>query len=152
MNSFASFAGFAAHLAEVMVETAIVEREALENAAVIIEKAAKAKIGEYQDQAGEFAAWADLAESTKQDRVAKGFSEDDPGLRTGQMRDSIEHQVHGSEAEIGSNDDDMVWFDQGTVKQPPRSVFGGTAFEQGPVVAAEIGAEMFAVLSGTRKR
>jgi len=148
MKEFNSFGAFAAHLAAVTVETGIAEHECLEQAARIIEKSAKEKIGQYQSEAGPFAAWAELADSTKADRVQQGYSENDPGYRSGEMRESIEHVVVGREAHIGSNDDHLVWFEFGTDKQPPRSVLGGAAFESAPAIVELVGMEMYSVLSG----
>lgn len=131
--------GFIAHLtvAQAMVNTT--NRSALEQAARVVEREAKAEIGKYQTQAGPFAGWAELAQSTKDDRVRKGFSENEPGLRTGDMRDSIGHAVGRNEAVVGSNDDKLVWFELGTSKQPPRSVLGIAAVHKGPEVARILG-------------
>ena len=41
--------------------------------------------------------------------VAKGFTPDDPLLRTGQLRDSISHQVQGLDAVVGSTSEVMVY-------------------------------------------
>jgi HK97 gp10 family phage protein len=92
------------------------EHEALEAAAVIVETEAKRVLGTYDYE------WPELADATKEDRVHQGFSENEPGLRTGEMRDSIEHTVFPKEAYVGSNDDHLVYFDIGTSKQPPRPV------------------------------
>src|SRR4051812_36859265 len=111
----------AAKLGEIALQQHEMEHHALEKAAVLVERRTKDKIGEYQDQAGPFIAWPELADATKADRVRQGYSEDEPGLRTGEMRDSIVHVVADGEAQVGSNDDKMVWFELGTSKQPPRS-------------------------------
>src|SRR3954447_9438245 len=121
------------------------EHRALEKAAKVVEKRAKEKIGEYQDQAGPFIAWPELADSTKEDRLKQGFTENDPGLRTGGMRDSIEHTVINNEAHVGSNDDKLVWFELGTEKQPPRSVLGGAVVDEMDRIIEIVGEE--AVLS-----
>src|SRR4051794_36413616 len=120
----------AAKLGEIALAQHEMEHHALEQAAVVVEKRAKEKIGEYQDQAGPFIAWPELADATKADRVNQGYPEDEPGLRSGEMRDSIEHVVVDSEAQVGSNDDKLVWFELGTSKQPPRSVLGGAVIEK----------------------
>ena len=77
--SLASFAKFVAEGMAANVHEARVV--ALEVGAEMIEKEAKRPIGTYD------AGWQPLAESTKRDRVAKGFAEDEPLLRTGEMRD-----------------------------------------------------------------
>ena len=64
-------------------------KRAVVHCATLVEEEAKAEIGTYQDQAGPFIAWPELADSTKEDRTRQGFTENDPGLRSGAMRDSI---------------------------------------------------------------
>lgn len=112
---------------------------ALEKAAVKVEKRAKAKIGKYQDTDGMHDAWPELADSTKADRVRKGFTENDPGLRTGDMRDSIEHKTKQLEAVIGSNSDKLLYFELGTNKQPPRSVLGAALYQEMPEILKIVG-------------
>ncbi len=138
----------AAKLGEAQLRLHEMERRALERAAKIVKKRAKAKIGEYQEQAGPFIAWPELADFTKEDRLRQGFTENDPGLRTGEMRASIEHIVIGNEAHIGSNDDKLVWFELGTEKQPPRSVLGGAVVEEMDKILGILGEEMVSLLVG----
>ena len=152
MMEFKSLGAFAAHLLALHARDKIVEHEALETACVQIEKRAKEKFGEYQAQAGQFAAWAPLAESTVDDRVSQGYSPDDPLLRSGETRDSIEHKVVGNEGHVGSDSDILLWLELGTEKMPARSTLGGAAFELGPTIAEEIGLEFVAFLSGGTKR
>jgi hypothetical protein len=56
------------------------------------------------------------------DRERKGFSEDDPLLRTGEQRDSYEHDIDGKIAYIGSTLDKALYSELGTSKEPPRPV------------------------------
>jgi len=144
-----SLLGFAAHIGKLIAAQEAETHHALEGAAVIVETEAKAELGHYQSDAGPFVSWAELADRTKADRLAKGFTENDPGLRTGEMRDSIQHVVHGDVAYIGSDDDHMVWFELGTEKQPPRHALGGAAFRKEHEVIEHIGKEAVAWLSGT---
>ena len=52
----------------------------MERAAKVVEREAKSEIGEYQDSTiSPFPAWAELADSTKDNRVRLGFTENDPG-------------------------------------------------------------------------
>lgn len=139
MKSFDSFAALAAQLAAVSVAQRKMEHEALEKAAKVVKKRAKAKIGKYQDEAPPFAGWAELADSTKTDRVQQGYAENEPLLRTGEMRDSIEHKVIGNEAHVGSNNDKAVWQELGTENIPPRSFLGGAAAEETPKIVGIIG-------------
>lgn len=89
-----------------------------------VEKEAKEEIGHYQQAAGPFPAWVPLAESTQQDRVSKGFSADDPELRTGELRDSIKSEASGLSSIAGSTSEVMFWQENGTAKMPPRSIIG----------------------------
>lgn len=130
--------------ADLLTELAVVkdaEHYALEHAAVIVETEAKRVIGTYDY------GWPSLAESTKAQRVALGFSEDEPGLRTGEMRESIEHIVLKDEALIGSDDQNLVYFDLGTVKQPPRPVLGAAATHEEAKIVDFVGRTMVAHLS-----
>lgn len=47
-------------------------------------------LGHYQTATGPFGSWPELADSTKADRVRQGYTENDPLLRSGQMRDDIQ--------------------------------------------------------------
>ena len=140
----------AAKLGEAELRQHEMEHHALEKAAVIVEKRAKTRVGDYQEQAGPFVAWPELAESTKSDRLRKGFTEDDPGLRTGAMRDSIGHTVLDGEAHVGSDDDHMVYFELGTTHQPPRSVLGGAVVESMDRIIEAIGESAVAALVGEK--
>ena len=128
MKEFHSLEAFAAHLAAIQLETFHAMKHGLEKVAEQVEKTAKEEIGTYQEGIGEFDAWEQLADRTKEDRLRKGFTENDPLLRTGELRDSISHQVHDLEAAIGSDSDIAVYQEMGTAKIPPRP-FLGTAVE-----------------------
>jgi HK97 gp10 family phage protein len=124
MKSFKSLGAFAAHLMVLDVKVKAAQTNALEHVAQVIEKTAKGELGTYQPEVGPFQDWVELAESTKEQRVRQGYSKDDPGLRSGKMRDSIQHHTSGSSAVVGSNDENLVFFEFGTEKQPPRPVLG----------------------------
>jgi len=148
MMEFSSLAAFGEHLIGLAVRGEIVEHEVLEVVCQEIELRAKDKIGEYQQSSGPFAAWQPLAEMTVEDRVAKGYSPDEPLLRTGEMAQSIEHKVIGNTGHIGSDSDIALWQELGTDKIPARSFLGGAAFELEPTIREEIGVTYFAYLSG----
>jgi hypothetical protein len=152
MREFNSFLKFAEHLVVLGLAAKVAEHRILEHACVEIETRAREKIGQYQDAAGPFSAWQPLAEATKEQRSQAGFSPDDPLLRTGEMRDSIEHKVIGHEGHVGSNSDIALYQELGTSKIPPRSFLGASAFELAPKIVEETGAEMTAVLSGGKRR
>ncbi len=150
MRKFGSITDFVEHLAAIAIAEDIAIRKGVNAAAKLVEKEAKAEIGTYQDEIGPFIAWPELAEATKADRIRKGFTEDDPGLRTGEMRDSIGTAMSsdGLEAQVGSNDDHMVYFELGTSKQPPRSVLGGAMARKLPEVKEILGTALVAGLVG----
>ncbi|WP_337021823.1 phage virion morphogenesis protein [Pantoea anthophila] len=89
-----------------------------------IEETAKEEIGIYQPAYGPFDAWAPLAESTKADRVRRGYSEDEPLLRSGELRDSIESEVVGLAAIVGTKSEIGLWQEVGTSHIPPRPFIG----------------------------
>ncbi|WP_315315570.1 hypothetical protein [Pantoea vagans] len=89
-----------------------------------IEKTAKEEIGVYQPAFGPFDAWAPLAEATKADRVRRGYSEDEPLLRSGELRDSIESEVAGLTAIVGTKSEIGFWQEVGTNRISPRPFMG----------------------------
>lgn len=89
-----------------------------------IEETAKEEIGLYQPAYGPFDAWAPLAESTKVERVRRGYSEDEPLLRSGELRDSIQSEVMGLAAIVGTKSDIGLWQEVGTSHIPPRPFIG----------------------------
>jgi hypothetical protein len=139
--------------AEAIVAIPLELHEGLERVALKIEQTAKDEIGHYQPAVGPFPAWPELADATKDDRVSKGFTENDPLLRTGQRRDDITHQVEGLEAQIGTPEnaataDIAVWEEFGTSKEPMRPVLGPAAFRSRSVIEKLVGAALVAGLIG----
>lgn len=132
----------AAKLFSELAMVRVAEHHALEHAARAVETEAKRVIGTYDY------GWPELAESTQEQRVAQGYSANEPGLRTGEMRDSIEHTTQGDEAHVGSNDEHLVFFDLGTSKQPPRPVLAAAAMHKEHEIVDLIGRTMVAHLSG----
>lgn len=153
MRDFGSLGAFAAHLAAAGAQIVADEADALDRAARIVQNEAKGSLGEYQPQSGPFAAWAPLAPATIADRVSKGFAADEPELRTGRMRETIEYTVlplQGStrEAEIGSDDDVLMFQELGTPNMPPRSIMGGAGARVADQVARELGRGTIELLTG----
>ncbi|MDJ0474339.1 hypothetical protein QNA27_11790 [Pantoea eucalypti] len=89
-----------------------------------IEETAKEEIGVYQPAYGPFEPWAPLAESTKADRVRQGYSEDEPLLRSGELRESIQSEIVGLAAIVGTKSDIGFWQEVGTCHIPPRPFIG----------------------------
>jgi len=148
MREFRRFGAFAAHLERLALEGHEVTHLAADKATEEIEKTAKGMIGDYQPAIGPFVAWEELADSTKAERASLGFSDNDPGFRSGEMRESIKRTVVDSEGAVGSNDPHLKWFDIGTSKQPPRPVLGPAAMHSKERVARLLGATVFAWLAG----
>ena len=98
-----------------------------------IAAAARGKLGEYQGSAAPFRAWEPLAESTIDNRIALGYSPEDPGRRSGDGARSIETNVtregNSATAHVGTNLKYMRHFEEGTKTQPPRSFLGSSAVE-----------------------
>lgn len=148
MKHFGDMASFAAHLTTMAVAVKKSEREILDRIGKQVKKRAKGKIGEYQDAVPPFAGWAELADSTKADRAKQGYPEDEPLLRSGDMRDSIGHKVQGNEVTIGSDSNIAVYQELGTEHIPPRSFLGGAMAEELPRLREILGEETVAALVG----
>jgi len=99
---------------------------------------AKEKFGHYQT------GWDQLAAATQADRVAKGYSANEPLLRDGTLKESVEYTITNNSAFVGSKDIIMLYQEKGTTTTgwgkgiPPRPVFALTQIQDG----AE-GASMF---------
>lgn len=131
------------------IEVPDAQAASLEEAGSVIDTYAKAQIGHYDltPPAG-FPSWPQLADSTKKDRVREGFPENEPLLRTGELRDSIHHEVLDFDlAVVGSDSDIMVYQELGTETIPPRPVMGPAAVRMGPKVADMIGAAVVDALT-----
>lgn len=124
MREFRSLAAFASHLVELQASVALEAHKGLKEVANAVTETAKGEIGHYQQAIGPFPKWADLAEGTKIDRVQQGYPADDPLLRSGELRDSIENEVSRLEAVVGSKSDIAVYQELGTDKIPPRPFLG----------------------------
>jgi hypothetical protein len=143
---FSDFEAFAAHLLRKSIMVDHVLEAALEASAQIVEDTAKAEFGSYQPRIGPFEAWAELAESTKEERIKLGFTENDPLLRTGHLRSTIEHTVDGLNAAIGSDDDIMVKMELGTGNVPPRAALGPAGMRTEKEIRELVGEAVMSVL------
>lgn len=139
MMSCAEFATALGRAAE-RAEVGLVEPTEAVMKAVAIE--AKKAIGTYEY------GWPQLAEATKADRVASGFAENDPLLRTGDMRASIATKAEpiagGAEGLVYSDQKEALWAELGTNGpgrgQPPRSFLFKSFWLATPVIAETFGA------------
>ena len=130
MREFRDIGSFVQFMETMPAKLRLAGNAGLRDAALIIETEAKHEIGTYQGQAGPFEAWRELADRTKQERVELGFTENDPLLRTGALRDSIGIASGDGHAEIGSDSEIAVDQELGTRTIPPRSFLGGAAFRK----------------------
>ena len=150
MRTFNSGRAFAAFLLRMAAAEQQAVADGLAAAAKIVEDEAKASFGHYQARSGPFRAWAALADSTKRDRVRKGFPEDAPLLRTGHERDTIETRVSGNDAFVGSDSKVLAYLEFGTEKMPPRRVLGGAAARKAREVGEAMTRPTLDLLAGKR--
>lgn len=139
MREFNSITSFIGHLTTLAAAETLSLHNGLKKAAVAIERTAKAEIGTYQGEVGPFPGWVELADNTKADRVAKGFTENDPLKRSGGLEKSISHEISGLEAVIGSDSDVMVYQELGTPNIPPRAVLGPAAIRNKDLILKTLG-------------
>jgi phage gpG-like protein len=109
--------------------------QALELAARVVEAEAKRLIGGYEAKPR----WPELTEATQADRVAHGYSANQPLLRSGELRDSIQHCSSPHEARVGSNLDRAVWHEMGTSRVPPRSFLASALHAKEKLIVRAIG-------------
>ncbi|MCA3183922.1 MULTISPECIES: hypothetical protein [unclassified Cupriavidus] len=127
MKEFRSLSDFADHLTRLAAAAPVVTNHMTEQAAQKVEKIAKAEIGHYQPSVGPFPAWAQLQPDTETEKNRLGYKLNAPLERTGEMRNSISHVTADNESVVGSNDQKLVWHEEGTAKIPPRPVLGPAA-------------------------
>lgn len=102
------------------------------------EEAAKDAIGTYAF------GWPQLATSTQADRTAKGYAANDPLLREGDLRGSIEHETalepYGAAGVVGSHDIIALYQEMGTSRGiPARSFLGQALMRSSPLVDVTFG-------------
>lgn len=146
---FNSLESFTAMLTRQVVAMPLALESGLERVARKVEATAKSEFGTYQPSTGPFPAWAELAESTQDERERLGFTPNDPLLRTGDLKDSIGHEVDGMEAIIGSKSEVMVFHEFGTAKMPPRPVLGPAAARNKEAIENILGAAFVGGLIGS---
>jgi len=120
---------------------------------------AKKMIGHQHPAAmGPFEGWKPLAQRTRLERVALGFSANRPLLRTGEMRDSLEVRlIDAMEVEVGSDLDKALWQERGTKGPnagpsgyhiPPRSFLGAAAWMKEDRIVDILGVHIESLLVG----
>jgi hypothetical protein len=147
-----TFPNIAAYIAYLETRPAAMEAAAptgIKAACDVVLEATRENIGVYQrSDTHPFEEWPELSEATKADRLAHGYSENDPLLRSGGMRDTYEISVAGTHGAVGSDDMIAFWQEFGTTSIPARSHVGmaGARNEERcsymmaePVIAALVG-------------
>lgn len=145
MIHFDNLGALALHLIESTAAEVEAVHVGMDKATALLQREMKGEFGHYQSAAGPFPAWAELAESTKEERARLGYPDDEPLLREGDLRDSIEREVHNldginSEGIVGSTSEIMPFHEFGTSKMPPRPVVGTALYRNAEKVAKLIGA------------
>lgn len=149
MKEFKSLADFSAFTKLALPVLLVGElKHGLEKCAKAIEETAKAEIGTYQPAVGPFQDWEQLADSTVAQRERLGFTPNDPLLRTGELRGSIERQVHNLEAVIGSKSDIAAYQEFGTDKIPPRPFLGPAVIHNRKKIERIVGEAAVSGLAG----
>jgi len=144
---FDSIGKFVEHFVTLELAVHKAAEHGLREAAKVIEAEAKAELGYYQPAVQSFPEWEQLAESTLAQHAALGIG-DTPLMLTGQLYASIEHQVHGTEAVIGTLMDIGAYQEFGTEKIPPRPFMGPAAFHSKDRIEKIMGHAVMAGLLG----
>jgi hypothetical protein len=152
MKRFTNVAQFQKYLYERTATLAAAEAKGLDKVGDMVARDAKRRIGRYQDEVGQFPEWKELADATKADRVQQGFSKNDPLLRTGDMRDSVEFSRESDRVTIGSTSKIALWQELGTSESkhpiPPRPFLGPALFVNAEEAAKTVAEEVAIWLVG----
>ncbi len=153
MKTLNSFNAFYKQLEKVKRNYAIYEKKAALFSAEALKIEAQAKIGHLQGGVGRYPSsggavgqWAELAESTKEDKERQGYvfnADYNPLYREGDLKKSISAiavTISGkTKIVLGSDSQIMFWQEFGTEKIPPRSVIGLTMFQYAPKITYYFG-------------
>jgi hypothetical protein len=142
MTKVFSLLGFIAELPALERDLHASGPKIIEQACKIIQKQAKSAIGREHEE------WPALAPATIADKAHHGFPVPKPLLRTGELRDSIQYQVHGLEGAVGSDLDIAVYQELGTSRIPPRSFLVSSAIASEDRIHRMAAATTVAALSG----
>ena len=155
MKTYQSFGALARALERVSLKLPDSLGAAMEASAVLVEQTAKAEIGTYQTaDMGPFTEWAPLKPATVAEKRALGYADDEndnPLLRTGEMRDSISHAYDWQRFEfvVGSTDEIAVYQELGTPKGlPPRPFLAPALYRNVPTILKLVGTSIESTLAG----
>ena len=143
-RSFGALARALQRAAERLPETYAASMEA---GARAVQQDAKARIGHYQD------GWPALAATTVAEKRRLGYADaenDNPLLRTGEMRDSIQAEASARGFVVGSADPVMGYQEIGTATIPPRPVLAPALHDTAPAIAKDLGLAIQKTLTGER--
>jgi phage gpG-like protein len=137
-----SLLGFVAHLETIKRDMHTLGPMIIEKACAMVAAEARRVIGKGYDD------WPALKPETMAERVRLGFKANEPLLRTGQLRDSIEWNSQGNQGWVGSNDPVAVWQELGTSRIPPRPFLAGAAAAMGPKIEKMAARAVIATMAG----
>ncbi|WP_376092819.1 phage virion morphogenesis protein [Roseomonas sp. CCTCC AB2023176] len=100
------------------------EARGLKAAGQMLEEEARASLGTYQAAAAPFPRWADLKDATIADRLRHGFSANEPLKRSGDLRDTIHHEVKGRTVHVFTRSPIAPHHEFGTRRMAPRPFLG----------------------------
>lgn len=155
-----SLTSLAAHFGVMATHVQHIEEEMLAHACEMIADRAKEVIGTYSYS------WPQLAPATQTSRTQLGFPPNEPLLRSGELRDSIEWVVdrgasflpsrtsdsffeRGHHGYVGSNNMKAVWNFLGTPTIPARDPILDATMQLMPQIEQHFGQRFHAWLSGT---
>jgi phage gpG-like protein len=148
VREFDSILGLAENLLHLEVGMHELVGKSLDTALVILEKDMVHQIGEYQGKVGPYPAWADLAESTEEEKARLGAPADAPLERFGDLMQSFQHERDGDEGIVGSTDKVMEYHEWGTDRMPPRPVVGPALERNRERIEALIGRATVELIAG----
>lgn len=155
VKEFKSLKAFSTQLQKVVGSYERREKNLLEIVGRFVTIQSKSIIGHRQYVPG-FAIWADLAESTKQEKEKLGYgnagNDWQPLLRTGEMRDSISYSVELHQVHIGSTSEIMVYQEKGTFFIPARPVLSLTMYKEKQKLQQAVGDFMLTWIMDTRAK
>jgi len=150
MKTYKSFGALARALDRVSLNLESSLAIAMEQSAALVEATAKSEFGHYQrTDMGPFAEWLELKAATKKDRLRQGYTENDPLLRSGKLRESVDHISAPFEFVVGSEDPVMVYQELGTSRGiPPRPVLAPALYRNVHNILNIVGKTIETTLAG----
>lgn len=151
MKTYQSFGALARALERAAAELPETYAAAMQAGAESVKRDAQARIGHRQP------GWQELAESTVAEKTRLGYAgvpvpggdgDQNPLLRTGDMRDSIKAEASAEGFVVGSADDVLAYQELGTSRIPPRPVLGPALLNTAPALTSVLGAAVEKTLAG----